>query len=130
MNLDIFFDAPLVIIIHSLFAFVALSLGIAMFLRKKGTKSHKMIGRMFALFMAVVAISAIFIRNINDGSFSFVHVFVIVTFTALFQTFYHIRKGNIAKHKSAVKGLFFGALLIPGALSFLPGRLMWSVFFG
>lgn len=130
MNLDIFFDAPPVIIIHSLAAFLAFGLGILMFVRKKGTKSHKMIGKVFAVLMAVTAFSAIFIRLINDGAFSFIHIFVIVTFVALFQTFYHIRKGNIAGHKSAVKGLFFGALLIPGALSFLPGRLMWVVFFG
>lgn len=130
MNLSAFFNASPVIIIHALTAFVALGLGTAMFMRRKGTKSHKMIGRMFAVLMFVVAVSAIFIRNINDGGFSFIHIFVIVTFVALFQTFYHIRKGNIAKHKSAVKGLFFGALLIPGLFSFMPGRLMWVTFFG
>ena len=130
MHLDVFFGAPLVIIIHTLCAFGALALGIIMFARKKGTTSHKMIGRLFALLMALVAISAIFIRQINDGAFSFVHIFVVVAFIALFETFYHIRKGNIKKHKSAVKGLFFGALLIPGIISFFPGRLMWVVFFG
>ena len=130
MNLDAFFNASPVIVIHAIAAFAALGLGTAMFVRKKGTKSHKVIGRMFALLMALVALSAIFIRNINDGNFSFIHIFVVLTFTALFQTFYHIRNGNLAKHKSAVKGLFFGALLIPGFLSFLPGRLMWVTFFG
>ncbi len=27
-------------------------------------------------------------------------------------------------------GLYFGALVIAGLLTFLPGRLMWRVFFG
>jgi len=33
------------------------------------------------------------------------------------------------RHKRAVKGLFFGALLIPGVISFMPGRTMWMLFF-
>lgn len=130
MNPEYFTQASLAIQIHILVAMAALVLGIAMFARKKGTKSHKMIGRIFAVFMVATAVSAIFIREINNGSFSWIHIFVIVTFTALFETFYHIRKGNIKGHKRAVSGLFFGALLIPGALSFIPGRTMWMIFFG
>lgn len=130
MNIDIFLNSSPAIIIHTGFAFAALGLGTAMWLRKKGTKSHKMIGRFFVVFMAVTAFSALFIRMINDGSFSFIHLFVPLTFFAIWETFYYIRKGNIKSHKRAVKGLFFGALLIPGVLSFLPGRTMWHVFFG
>lgn len=130
MNLDIFFGAPWVVIIHTLCALAAFVLGVLMFVRKKGTTSHKMIGRLFALLMASVALTAIFIRQINNGAFSFIHIFVVVTFFALFETFYYIRKGNIRRHKRAVQGMFFGALLIPGIFSFMPGRLMWSVYFG
>jgi len=101
-----------------------------MFIRKKGTPSHKMIGRMFVVFMLVTAISSLFIRQINNGSFSLIHLFVPLSFYAIAELFYYIRKGNIKKHEKAVKGLFFGALLIPGFLSFIPGRTMWHVFFG
>ena len=130
MNLTYFTEASFAIQIHIITAFAALILGIIMWRRPKGTKSHKMIGRVFVIFMIVTAISAIFIRQINDGSFSLIHLFVILTFTATFELFYGIRKGNIKMHKRAVKGLFFGALLIPGALSFIPGRTMYMIFFG
>ena len=130
MNIDILLQSSPAIIIHTLVAFISLGLGITMFVRRKGTKSHKMMGRLFVLFMAVTAISALFIRMINEGHFSFIHLFVPLTFFAIWETIHYVRKGNIQRHKRAVKGLFFGALLIPGILSFLPGRTMWHVFFG
>lgn len=130
MNFDILFNASPAIIAHTFCAFAALFLGIAMWVRRKGTKSHKYLGRLFALMMALTAFSAIFIRQINDGSFSWIHLFVPLTFFALWETFHYIRKGNVKKHRNAVMGLFFGALLIPGIISFLPGRLMWHVLFG
>ncbi len=130
MNIDIFLNSSPAVIIHTLVAFTALGVGIAMWLRRKGTKSHKMLGRVFLLMMIITATSAIFIRHINDGQFSFIHLFVPLTFFAAWETVHFVRKGNIKRHKRAVKGLFFGALLIPGFLSFLPGRTLWMVFFG
>jgi len=130
MNLDIFFLARPVVIVHTLTALVALGLGTAMWLRKKGTRSHKVIGRLFVVFMAFVAISAYFIRGLNGDRLSFIHLFVPLTFFAIGEIFYYVRKGNIKGHERAAKGLFFGALIIPGIISFMPGRLMWHVVFG
>ena len=130
MNFEPLLNASPAIIIHTVCAFVALGFGVAMWMRRKGTSSHKHIGRIFALLMFVTAVSALFIRHINNGSFSFIHLFVPLTFLGIIQAIYYVRKGNIKRHKSAVRGLFFGALLIPGFLSFLPGRLMWVTFFG
>lgn len=130
MNFAPLLNASPAIIIHTLCAFGALALGIAMWVRRKGTTSHKHMGRVFAVLMFVTAFSAIFIRHINDGKFSFIHLFVPLTFLGIFQAIYYVRKGDIKRHKNAVRGMFFGALLIPGFLSFLPGRLMWVTFFG
>jgi uncharacterized membrane protein len=130
MNLHLFWESSPVIIIHTICAFLALGLGIAMYGRQKGTRSHKIIGRIFAVLMLFVATSAIFIKGLNGDKFSFIHIFVIVTYVGLFQAFYHIRKKDVRRHKKAVAGLFFGALLIPGIVSFFPGRLMWVVVFG
>lgn len=130
MNLAIFPDLPVAVQIHIISALGALILGTAMFVRRKGTRSHKMIGKGFLALMLITAASAIFIRYLNDGSFSWIHIFIPVTFFAAFETVYYIRKGNIKRHKRAVTGLFFGALLIPGVLSFLPGRIMSVMLFG
>jgi uncharacterized membrane protein len=89
-----------------------------------------MIGRLFLALMLITAIAAIFIREINGGHFSWIHIFVPITFFASWEAVHFIRKGNLKRHKRAVKGLFFGALLIPGVLSFMPGRIMYLLVFG
>ncbi len=130
MNTELFWSMSPAIIAHTFSAFGALGIGIVMWSRKKGTLSHKLMGRLFLVLMLATAVSAIFIRNLNDGNFSWIHLFVPLTFYASWEAVYHVRKGNIKKHMSSVRGLFFGALLIPGIIAFWPGRLMWHVVFG
>jgi len=130
MNTDVFWQSSLAIQIHMIAALLALVIGLYMWWRPKGTTAHKMVGRGFIILMLVTAISAVFIRHINNGHFSWIHIFVPVTFFSAFQAIYHIRKRDIKRHKSAVKGMFFGALLIPGAFAFMPGRVMYRLFFG
>lgn len=128
MNIEYFTQASLAIQIHMGVAIGALCLGGYLMLSRKGTRIHKLIGRVFALLMVVTAISAIFIRAINEGSFSWIHIFVPITFIGLYQAISAIRKGDIKAHRRHVKGLFFGALLIPGLFAFMPGRTMWMLF--
>jgi len=130
MNWDAFTETTLVIQIHWIAALLALVFGIAMLVRKKGTASHKMIGRTFIALMLVTALTSFFIREINRGSFSWIHIFIPVTLFASWEAIHYIRKGNVKRHKRAVYGLFFGALLIPGLFTFVPGRRMWMLFFG
>lgn len=130
MNWSAFTEASLVIQIHWMAALLALGVGVIMLVRKKGTPSHKMVGRLFILLMLVTAISSFWIREINRGSFSWIHIFIPITFFASWEAIHYIRKGNIERHKRAVIGMFFGALLIPGLFTLLPGRRMWMLFFG
>lgn len=130
MNWEYLTQASLAVQIHAATAFIALAFGIFMWVQPKGTRRHKMIGRGFVFLMLLTATSALFIRHINNGSFSWIHLFVPLTFFGSWQAVHYIRKGNVKRHIGAVRGMFFGALLIPGALSFLPGRTLWMVFFG
>lgn len=41
-----------------------------------------------------------------------------------------LKKGNIKAHKRKMILLYFGALIIAGAFTFMPGRYLHSVFFG
>ena len=129
MNLEYFTQASLAIQIHIVVAIAALIFGIIMFARPKGDQFHKNMGKLFLLFMLMTAGTAIFIREINEGNFSWIHLFVPLTFYTGWQIVHFVRKGDIARHKRAVTGLFFGALLIPGLAAFLPGRTMWMIFF-
>lgn len=89
-----------------------------------------MIGRGFVFLMIVMALSAVFIRQLNNDNFSWVHVFVPITPLGAWQVVTKIRRYDIKGHTNAVKGMFFGVLLIPAVLSLLPGRLLYGAFFG
>jgi len=130
MNFDPLTSASPVILIHLAAAMLALGLGSLMWLRPKGTKSHKMIGRIFMILMIVTAISAISIREINRGQFSWIHIFVPLTLVGVAQALWAIKNRNIKAHIGHVRNLFFFALLIPGFFSFMPGRRLFAVFFG
>ncbi|MGB6317786.1 MAG: DUF2306 domain-containing protein [Litorimonas sp.] len=129
MNPEYFTQASLAVQIHVVVAVAALFIGLAMFARRKGTWMHRHCGRAFLLLMLATATSALFIREMNAGGFSWIHLFVPLTFFAAWETVHYIRKGDVRRHRRAVTGLFFGALLIPAGLSFLPGRTMWMIFF-
>lgn len=123
-------QASLAIQIHLVTALAALVFGTTMWLRAKGTRSHKMMGRLFIGMMVATAISAYFIRSLGDGGFSWIHIFVPITLIGSYQVVSSIRRGDIKRHKLHVRNMFFAALLIPGAFSFMPGRTMWMIFFG
>lgn len=129
MNIEYFTQASPVIQIHMLVAIGAFFLGGAILIMKKGTAGHKMAGRVFGILMLLTATTAIFIRDLNNGNFSFIHIFVPITFVGMYQIVSTIRKGDVKRHKKHVRNMYFGALLIPGAFAFLPGRTMWMMFF-
>lgn len=130
MNIEVFLTAPWHIQLHALSALGALGLGIVQFTAPKGTIPHRTLGYVWVALMVVTAVSAIFIRQINEGGFSFIHLFVPLTLFGVVEISIRARRGLTGKHRSSALGLFIGALILPGLFSFLPGRLMWQVGFG
>lgn len=113
----------LAIIIHVATVVPSIPLGGYLLLARKGTSLHKQLGKIWLVMMIVTATSAIFIKT--GGSFSFIHLFIPVTFLGAWNVISTARKGQIAKHKKNIFGMYLGALMIPGILAFaLPGRLM------
>ncbi len=130
MNFEYFLEAPLVIQVHTLSALGALLVGVIQLARPKGRLVHRILGMGFVLLMITVASTAIFIREINNGSFSFIHIFVPLTFFGLFGLVREVRQGRIRAHRNSALSLFFAALMIPGVFAFMPGRLMWAIMAG
>ncbi len=131
MNLYAFTDVPLVIQIHALAALAALLVGGVLLLGPKGTLPHRVMGTGWAVLMLIAAISAIFIRQLNDGNFSPIHLFVPLTLAGLVGLVFSVRRGaRPGQHKARVMSLYFAALVLPGLFAFVPGRLMHVVLFG
>lgn len=125
-----FARAPLIIQVHAGAAIAAVVLGLVQLMAPKGTLPHRTLGYVWAALMLTTALTAIFIRQINDGQFSFIHIFVPLTLFGLFGMITHARALRTDRHRNTVLGLFIGALIVPGLFAFMPGRLMWQMFFG
>lgn len=123
-------EAPLVIRVHLSAALTALAIGVVLMMRVKGTAAHKLLGWTWVLAMGTTAVSSLFIREINHGAFSFIHLLSGWTIVGLPGAVYAIKRGKVGAHRRAMTGMFVGGLLIAGLFTFIPGRLMWSVFFG
>lgn len=123
-------EAPLVIRVHLFAALTALTIGTVLMMRVKGTNVHKMLGWTWVIAMGTTAVSSLFIRTINPGHFSFIHLLSGWTIVGLPGAVYAIKRGKVAAHRRAMTGMFVGGLLLAGLFTFLPGRLLWTVFFG
>ena len=124
-----FFSAPLVIQLHILAAFFAIAGGGVQFFLPKGTAGHKLIGRLWVLSMAVVALSSFFIHEIRlFGLFSPIHLSV-MTLCFLYLGVRAARIGQIIRHRKIMTWSYVLALIVTGLFTLLPGRLMHHIFF-
>jgi uncharacterized membrane protein len=129
-DLALLAEQPLVIKLHIAAALVALGIGIVQLIGVKGTGVHRVLGWTWVAAMATTAVSSLFIRGLNHGSFSFIHLLSGWVIIALPMALFAVRRGNIRMHARFMTGLFVGGLVIAGLLTFIPGRLMWRAFFG
>jgi uncharacterized membrane protein len=128
-RLDLIAAAPPVVQIHLATVLAAFALATAQMLGAKGTALHRAMGwALVALFLAT-AVDSLFIRSPGGGLFNPFQFFSIWTLIAVPLAVFAARRHNVAFHGRMMTGFYVGALIIAGALTFIPGRLMWQVFF-
>ncbi len=131
MNWDVLLSATVPIPHHAIAAFAAVALGGMQFALPKGTLVHRMVGYAWIALMLFVAISGFFIHSLRIwGPFSPIHLLSILTIFTLGTALYYARAGKIKSHKRAMVMLFAQALIVTGAFTFLPGRIMFEVVAG
>lgn len=116
--------------VHIAAAVVAMMIGLILLTGIKGNRLHRTLGWAWVLAMATVAISSFFVRELNGGALSLVHLLSGWTVIVLPMAVYAARRHEVAKHRGRMTGLFVGALVIAGLLTLFPGRLLWRVFLG
>ena len=120
---NLHYYAKLPIIIHVATVLPAIPLGGYILLTAKGTPRHRLLGKIWLVLMLVTATSAIFIQS--SGGYSWIHLFVPITFHAAWKVVATARRGDIRAHKNHLVFTYLTALMIPGIAAFLvPGRLM------
>jgi len=123
-------QASPIVKLHLGAAVAALALGSAQMLSRKGARFHRIAGWAWAALMFTVAASSLWIRQIHPGHLWWIHILSGWTLLILPIAVYAARRHNVNTHRRAMSGLFFGGLIIAGVFTFVPGRLMWELFFG
>ena len=131
MTLQPLFDDGTIITAHALAAVMSLVLGSAQLVLPKGGRRHRSAGYLWIALMTFVAVSSFWIHGFRTiGPFSLIHVLSLLTLGALAFGVHAARVGNMAAHRWTMRSLFWGALVITGAFTLLPGRVMHAVVMG
>lgn len=125
-----FIGTPLAFQLHVASATAAILVGTIVLLQPKGTGVHKLLGWSWVIAMASTAITSLFMTGLNGNSYSIIHLLSGWTLVMLPLGIFLIRNRKVAAHRRVMTGVFYGGLLVAGALTFIPGRFMFELFFG
>lgn len=124
-------NAPIAIQAHAFAALALLPLTLTIFSLPRGRGAHKPLGYLWCGLMAFVAISSFWIHEINlVAGLSPIHLLSAFVLINLSVALYAARSGNIRRHRRAMLGMVYGALIGAGAFTLLPGRIMHAVLLG
>ncbi len=130
MDLSVVHKMPTAVKIHAASAVFALVLGAVQLVLPKGRALHIILGSLWVIAMIVVAISSLFIKQVFAGYFSPIHLFVPFTAAGLYFGLKPLFGKTRGQHGKQMRGVYFGALVLAGLFTFVPGRTMWQLFLG
>ena len=122
--------APIPVQLHVAGALLALLVGALIFLLRKGTGFHRFLGWTWVISMIIVAATSVAMIASFGNGVNALHVFTAITVVSLWGGLAGIRRGDVRQHAASMTGLYVGGLIIAGLFAFIPGRIMWDVFFG
>lgn len=109
---------------------IALILTPVMLWRKRGDRLHRRMGWVWSTAMVITAMISFDIRQVNAGGFSFIHLLSVLTLLLVPLLIWEARRHKVSAHRSTVRGLITGALLIAGYFTFPFDRLLGDWLFG
>jgi len=122
--------SPWVLKAHVSGALASFAIGSVLLLGVKGRRMHRVFGYGWVATMSLTAISSFFLVGLNGSNFSFIHAISAWSVIVLPMGVAAARRHDIKSHRKTMTGLFAGGMAVAGIFSFLPGRMMWSIFFG
>ena len=120
--------------LHLVTVVPAFFIGAFQLLRRKGTPSHKFLGKTYMVLMLATACITLAMpaqvgpRFLNH--FGFIHIFSLLALFSVPTAYIAARRGNIKAHRGAMISLYIGGILIAGAFAFSPGRMLHEWLFG
>lgn len=119
-----FHHVPLFIWLHLSTIVAALALTPVMLLRPRGDRLHRRLGTIWVVAMFSTAVLSFGIRTNQWGGFSPIHILSVWTVIQVPVIWWSARQHRIERHRSAVRGMVFGALLIAGFFTFPFDRML------
>lgn len=107
--------------LHVALAVVAVAAGALIAARRKGTVSHKRLGWLWLLAMAVVVVTSFGVRELRPDSLSPIHILSVWTAISMGMGVAAIRAGNVKRHRRWM-GATYAGLIAAGIFAFAPGR--------
>lgn len=129
-NLQVWAELSTPVRIHLLSAVAALVLGAVLMAVRKGRTFHRLAGWTWVSLVSVTAGATLFIKSLNHGSWSLLHIFTAWTLMILPLAVLAARRHNVVRHRRHMMGLFYGGFAINLFIAFMPGRALWVMFFG
>ncbi|HWT12089.1 MAG TPA: hypothetical protein VN231_04995 [Allosphingosinicella sp.] len=123
-------EVPAFVWAHIATILLAVALTPVMLLRRRGDRLHRRLGWLWASAMALTAAFTFGIRGINGGSMSLIHILSAWTLIQVPLIVWTARTHRHRHHRSAVRGMVTGALLIAGIFTFPFDRLLGHWLFG
>lgn len=129
-DLALFASQSTAVKIHLVGALFAIMLGGVLMAVRKGRTFHRVAGWVWVSLVAVTAGSTIFITSLNNGSWSFLHLFTGWVLLGLPLAVMWAKRHDIKRHRGMMMGLFYGGFAINFFIAMIPGRLLWQMMFG
>ncbi|MCB0747574.1 MAG: DUF2306 domain-containing protein [Ignavibacteriae bacterium] len=108
-------------------------IGTILLVIKKGNKTHVNLGRVYMILMMITAIITLFMpAQVGPtvlNHFGWIHSFSFLTIYTVPTAYVAIKKGNVKAHKRKMILLYFGAIILAGGFTFMPGRYLHDLFF-
>lgn len=118
-------DVPMAIRVHIVAALIAVAAGLIILAVRRGTATHRALGRVYAGAMLLVAIGSFSIRT--SGGLSWIHALSAFTLLSLAAAWLAIRRlppaRRVRTHAGFMIGTYVG-LLIAGAFTLMPQRII------
>ena len=112
----------------------AFLLGTWLMLRRKGSKNHRALGKIYMGLMLVTAVITLFMPAVVGprflGHFGFIHLFSASVFWTVPKAYFAALKHDVRTHMGNMIGLYVGGMLIAGSFALMPGRLLHTWLFG
>lgn len=123
-------STPPVILVHLAFGLLALTVGAILLAGRKGARMHRILGWGWVVAVGIVAVSSIFIKTLNPGHFTLIHLLSGYVIVALPLAVAAARRHEVERHRRYMTGLFLGGFAVNLLFVLLPGRLVWNLFLG